>query len=47
MKHPILWALAAKRFLEFFTVNIRNRNTRTGLCSRRRRVSPLVRRARD
>ena len=33
---------AARRFLEFFTVNIRNRNTRAAIRARRRRVSALV-----
>jgi len=38
---------AALRFLEFFTVNIRNRNTRGGLCAGGWRFLALVRRAGD
>ena len=38
---------ARTRFLEFFTVNIRNPNTRAAYSARRCRISPLVRSAGD
>ena len=38
---------ARTRFLEFFTVNIRNPNTRAAYSSGRCSISPLVRKAGD